>query len=50
MKESILSKYKTSINGLNNTEVNERQIKYGFNELEEKKPKGEETRFEVRRK
>ena len=39
MKESILSKYKTSANGLADEEVTQRQHKYGFNEIEEKKPK-----------
>ena len=39
MKESILSEYKTSANGLADEEVTQRQHKYGFNEIEEKKPK-----------
>ncbi|MBQ9025533.1 MAG: HAD-IC family P-type ATPase, partial [Methanobrevibacter sp.] len=39
MKNSILSKYDTSLDGLDEDEVLKRQAKYGLNELEEKKPK-----------
>ena len=38
MMSDILSKYDTSINGLNRSEVQKRQAEYGLNEIEEKKP------------
>ncbi|WP_407393174.1 cation-translocating P-type ATPase [Methanobrevibacter sp.] len=34
----ILSKYNTSLDGLNSNEVQKRQIEYGLNEIDEKKP------------
>ena len=34
----ILTKYKTSINGLSASEVQKRQTEYGLNQIEEKKP------------
>ena len=34
----ILTKYKTSINGLSAGEVQKRQTEYGLNQIEEKKP------------
>jgi Ca2+-transporting ATPase len=34
----ILTKYKTSVNGLTESEVQKRQTEYGLNEIEEKKP------------
>ncbi len=37
--DNVLSKYKTSQNGLNNKEVQIRQKKYGLNKLDEKKAK-----------
>lgn len=38
MMSDILSKYDTSLNGLNESEVQKRQEEYGLNEIEEKKP------------
>ena len=39
MTSDILSKFKTSADGLNDSEVIRRQEEYGFNEIREKKPK-----------
>ncbi|WP_405304088.1 HAD-IC family P-type ATPase, partial [Methanobrevibacter sp.] len=36
--KDILSKYNTSLEGLNNSEIQKRQTEYGLNELIEKKP------------
>ena len=36
--KDILSKYNTSLEGLNNTQIQKRQAEYGLNELKEKKP------------
>ena len=36
--KDILSKYNTSLEGLSNTQIQERQAEYGLNELKEKKP------------
>lgn len=38
MMSDILSKYNTSLNGLDKNEVQKRQAEYGLNEIKEKKP------------
>ena len=45
MTDDILSRFQSSKNGLSESEAEKRLIKYGFNELEEKKPKSPAVLF-----